>query len=33
MMMTNGLGATIGTLGAQAVVNRFVYDTGPRAAK
>ncbi|MBQ8916662.1 MAG: MFS transporter, partial [Alistipes sp.] len=25
MMMTNGVGATIGTLGAQAVVNRFVY--------
>ena len=24
MIMTNGLGATIGTLGAQAVVNRFV---------
>ena len=26
MMMTNGFGATIGTLGAQAVVNRFVYS-------
>lgn len=26
MMMTNGVGATIGTLGAQAVVNRFVYS-------
>lgn len=26
MMMTNGIGATIGTLGAQAVVNRFVYS-------
>ena len=26
MMMTNGIGATIGTLGAQAVVNRFVYN-------
>jgi NHS family xanthosine MFS transporter len=24
MIMTNGIGATIGTLGAQAVVNRFV---------
>ncbi|MBR1712435.1 MAG: MFS transporter [Alloprevotella sp.] len=26
MIMTNGLGATVGTLGAQAVVNRFVYN-------
>lgn len=26
MIMTNGLGATIGTLGAQAVVNHFVYN-------
>ena len=26
MIMTNGVGATIGTLGAQAVVNRFVYS-------
>ncbi|MDL2262701.1 MFS transporter [Bacteroidales bacterium OttesenSCG-928-I21] len=26
MMMTNGIGATIGTLGAQAVVNHFVYS-------
>lgn len=26
MMMTNGVGATIGTLGAQAVVDRFVYS-------
>jgi nucleoside transporter len=26
MMMTNGVGATIGTLGAQAVVNHFVYN-------
>lgn len=26
MMMTNGIGATIGTLGAQAVVNKFVYS-------
>lgn len=25
MLMTNGIGATIGTLGAQAVVNHFVY--------
>ena len=26
IIMTNGIGATIGTLGAQAVVNRFVYS-------
>lgn len=26
MVMTNGVGATIGTLAAQAVVNKFVYD-------
>ena len=26
MLMTNGIGATIGTLGAQAVVNRFVFN-------
>ena len=26
MIMTNGVGATIGTLGAQAVVDRFVYS-------
>lgn len=26
MMMTNGFGATLGTLGAQAVVNHFVYS-------
>ena len=26
MIMTNGIGATVGTLGAQAVVNRFVYS-------
>ena len=26
MIMTNGIGATLGTLGAQAVVNRFVYS-------
>ena len=25
-LMTNGIGATIGTLGAQAVVNHFVYN-------
>ena len=25
MLMTNGIGATVGTLGAQAVVNHFVY--------
>ena len=32
MLMTNGIGATIGTLGAQAVVNRFVYaQTEPMA--
>ena len=30
MMMTNGLGATIGTLSAQAIVNHFV-DIGPTA--
>ena len=30
MMMTNGLGATIGSLCAQAIVNRFVYN--PTAA-
>ena len=29
MIMTNGLGATVGTLGAQAVVNHFVYDVPP----
>ena len=28
MMMTNGFGATVGTLSAQAVVNTFVYDEG-----
>ena len=28
MIMTNGLGATIGTLSAQAVVNHFVFDSG-----
>jgi NHS family nucleoside permease-like MFS transporter/NHS family xanthosine MFS transporter len=26
MMMTNGFGATIGTLGAQAIVNKMVYS-------
>ena len=26
MLMTNGLGATIGTLSAQAIVNHFVYN-------
>lgn len=26
MLMTNGIGATIGTLGAQAVINHFVYS-------
>lgn len=32
MLMTNGFGATIGTLGAQAVVNHFVYSqTDPLA--
>ncbi len=29
MMMTNGLGASIGTLSAQAIVNHFVYDAAP----
>ncbi len=28
MTMTNGFGATVGTLSAQAVVNAFVYDEG-----
>ena len=28
MLMTNGLGATIGTLSAQVVVNHFVFDSG-----
>jgi NHS family xanthosine MFS transporter len=32
MIMTNGIGATVGTLGAQAVVNRFVFSqTEPMA--
>ncbi len=26
MIMTNGIGATVGTLGAQAIVNRFVFS-------
>ena len=26
MIMTNGIGATLGSLGAQAVINRFVYS-------
>lgn len=33
MIMTNGIGATIGTLGAQAVVNRFVYSEATPAAQ
>lgn len=33
MMMTNGFGATIGTLGAQAVVNHFVYSQSEPAAQ
>ena len=32
MMMTNGLGATIGTLSAQAIVNHFVYADSVQAA-
>lgn len=32
MIMTNGIGATVGTLGAQAVVNHFVFSqTSPEA--
>ena len=31
MIMTNGLGATIGTLGAQQVINKYVYDLGEKA--
>ena len=31
MMMTNGFGATIGTLAAQAIVNRLVYDNAATA--
>ena len=33
MMMTNGIGATIGTLGAQAVVNRVVFSQSDPAAQ
>ncbi len=33
MIMTNGIGATIGTLGAQAVVNHFVYSQPDPAAQ
>lgn len=33
MIMTNGVGATIGTLGAQAVVNHFVYSQATPAAQ
>lgn len=33
MIMTNGIGATIGTLGAQAIVNRFVPATIENAEK
>lgn len=33
MMMTNGIGATVGTLGAQAVVNRFVYSNADPVAQ
>lgn len=31
MMMTNGFGATIGTLSAQQVINHYVYDLGENA--
>ncbi len=33
MMMTNGIGATIGTLGAQIVVNHFVYSQSEPSAQ
>jgi nucleoside transporter len=33
MMMTNGVGATIGTLGAQAVVNHFVFSQSTLAGQ
>ena len=33
MIMTNGIGATLGTLGAQAVVNHFVYSQSEPAAQ
>ena len=26
MLMTNGIGATVGTLGAQAIMNHYVYN-------
>ena len=32
MLMTNGIGATVGTLSAQAVVNYFVYNAAERGA-
>lgn len=32
MMMTNGFGATIGTLSAQQVINHYVYDLGENAS-
>ena len=32
MLMTNGIGATVGTLSAQAVVNHFVYNAAERGA-
>ena len=32
MMMTNGFGATVGTLSAQQVVNHYVFDLGADAA-
>ena len=33
MMMTNGIGATIGTLGAQAIVDKFVYSQAEPVAQ
>lgn len=33
MMMTNGIGATVGTLSAQAVINHFVYSQPSGAAQ
>lgn len=33
MLMTNGIGATIGTLGAQAVINKLVYSQPEGAAQ
>lgn len=32
MMMTNGLGATIGTLSAQGIINHYVYSLPPTAS-